>query len=236
MYYRHWPSRISTLCTLALSCFYVMYYSHWPMLLRLQKLLPLVLLKALFFLLFSSHSTQTTVLVLTLLLLWSTQMILPLKICLILMLYTLMQLKSFPRGVKTTILVLMLWKQRKCWLILERTRPLYNFYLFIDGVKVERVNEYKYLGTALDDNLSFTINTDLIKKKCQSRKLRSFQMDVKVLQSFYRCFIVSRLSFSLVCWYGRLGVKSKNVLNRVVNVCSKVVGERQVSVNELFER
>ena len=41
----------------------------------------------------------------------------------------------------------------------------------------------------------------------------------------------------MFCWYGRLSVKSKNVLNRVVNVCSKVVaGERQVSVNELYER
>ena len=33
--------------------------------------------------------------------------------------------------------------------------------LFIDGVKVERVSEYKHLGTVLDDNLSFTTNTDL---------------------------------------------------------------------------
>ena len=61
--------------------------------------------------------------------------------------------------------------------------------LFIDGVKVERVSEYKYLGTVLDDNLSITINTDLIIKKCQSRsfflqKLRSLQVYVKVLQGF----------------------------------------------------
>ena len=101
--------------------------------------------------------------------------------------------------------------------------------LFIDGVKVERVSEYKYLGTVLDDNLSFVINTDLINKKCQSRifllqKLRSLQF----CKVFYRCFIVSLLSFSLVCLYGRLSIKSKNLLNRVVNVCSKVVGERQV--------
>ena len=68
--------------------------------------------------------------------------------------------------------------------------------LFIDGVKVERLSEYKYLGTILDDNLSFSINTNLINKKCQSRifflqKPRSLQVDVKVVQGFYRCFIVS---------------------------------------------
>ena len=32
--------------------------------------------------------------------------------------------------------------------------------LFIEGVKAERVNEYKYLGTGLNNNLTFTSNTD----------------------------------------------------------------------------
>ena len=41
--------------------------------------------------------------------------------------------------------------------------------LVMDGVKVERVNEYKYLGTVLDERLNFTANTDFIDRKCQSR-------------------------------------------------------------------
>ena len=39
--------------------------------------------------------------------------------------------------------------------------------LVIDGVIVERVNEYKYLGTVLDEKLNFTVNTDFIQRKCQ---------------------------------------------------------------------
>ena len=31
-------------------------------------------------------------------------------------------------------------------------------------------------------------------------------------------------------------VKCKNVLSRVVNVCSKIVGERQMGMNDLYER
>ena len=109
--------------------------------------------------------------------------------------------------------------------------------LFIDGVKVGRVSEHNYLGTVLDGNLSFTINTVASLDFCVCvQKLRSLQVDVKVLQGLYRCFIVSLLSFSLVCCYGKLSVQSKNVLNRVVNVCSNIVGERQVSVNVLYER
>ena len=60
-----------------------------------------------------------------------------------------MQLKSFSRGVKT-----------KEMLIDLRKNPSTVPDLFIDGEKVERVSEYKYLRTVLDDNPSFTINTD----------------------------------------------------------------------------
>ena len=38
--------------------------------------------------------------------------------------------------------------------------------LFIDDVAVERVDEYKYLGTVLDNNLTFDSNADSIHKKC----------------------------------------------------------------------
>ena len=37
-------------------------------------------------------------------------------------------------------------------------------------------------------------------------------------------------------WFGGLNVKSKNVLNKVVNVCGKIVGERQEHLSQLYER
>ena len=39
-----------------------------------------------------------------------------------------------------------------------------------------------------------------------------------------------------MCWYGSLCVRSKCVLSDVVNVCSKVVGVKQVGMQELYER
>ena len=39
-----------------------------------------------------------------------------------------------------------------------------------------------------------------------------------------------------LCSFGGLNVKSKNVLNTVVNACGKVVGERQEHLSQLFER
>ena len=112
--------------------------------------------------------------------------------------------------------------------------------LCINGVKVERVNEYKYLGTILDSKLTFDTNTQSIHKRCQSRlfclkKLRSLGVNESILGNFYRCFLESVLTFGFLCWYSGLSVRNKNVLDRVVKVSGKVVGVRQRSMHELYE-
>ena len=106
---------------------------------------------------------------------------------------------------------------------------------------MERVSEYKYLGTVIDNKLNFNANTTGVHKKCQSRiyclqKLRSLRVNQDILASFYRCLIESVLTFGFLCWFGGLSVKNKNVLNRVVNVCGKVIGERQESLGVLYDR
>ena len=113
--------------------------------------------------------------------------------------------------------------------------------LEIDGVKVERVDVYKYLGTHIDSKLTFNTHIQSVHKKCQSRiyclqTLRKLQVNPNILQAFYRSFIESIVTFSFVCWYGSLCVKSKNVLERVVNVCGKIVGVKQESLSVLYER
>ena len=46
-----------------------------------------------------------------------------------------------------------------------------------------------------------------------------------ILCTIYCCFLQSVLAFPFVCWYGGLCVKCKNVLDRVVYVGGKTVGE-----------
>ena len=84
--------------------------------------------------------------------------------------------------------------------------------LVIEGVIVEKVNEYKYLGTVLDNKLTFESDTNCIVKKCHQRMFcmfRSFGVSPKTLQMFYRSFIESVLTSSFVCWFGTLSVKNK---------------------------
>jgi len=130
-------------------------------------------------------------------------------------------------------------KKTKEMVIDFRRNPTIIHDLTIDGEKVERVSEYKYLGTVLDSKLNFDSNTRLIHKKCQSRiyclqKLRSLNVNSNILHNFYCSFIESVLTFGFLCWYGGLSVRNKNVLNRIVNVCGKVVGERQKSLCVLY--
>ena len=97
------------------------------------------------------------------------------------------------------------------------------------------------LAQSLMTNLTLCPNTNAINKKCASRiyllqKLRNLDVNKDVLQLFYRFFIETLLTFSFLCWYGSLDLKRKNVLQRVVNVCSKVAGVRQESMGVLYER
>ena len=108
-------------------------------------------------------------------------------------------------------------------------------------MKVERVNEFKYLGVIVDDKLNFKSNTAFVHRKCQSRifclqKLRNVGLCQNILQDFYRSCIQSVLAVSFICWFGSLSVHEKNVLNGVVKVCSKVVGVSQPCLSELYDK
>ena len=56
---------------------------------------------------------------------------------------------------------------------------------------------------------------------------RSLNVSAAVLRIFYRSCTESVLTFSFLCWFGGLNIKRKNALNKAVNLCGKVVGERR---------
>ena len=111
----------------------------------------------------------------------------------------------------------------------------------LQGERVELVSKYRYLGTILDNKLSWEENTDAINKKAQQRlfflrKLRYFQVDNKILTLFYRSYIESILAFSLVCWFGNAKLKQKSKLTKIINICSKITGIQQGSLSSLYDK
>ena len=91
-----------------------------------------------------------------------------------------------------------------CGLVKGALHPL-SQPLMINGQTVETVSTFKYLGTVVDENLTFTDNVDHIYKKARLfllRKLRSFNVSTEVLQLVYRSLI--------------LYIKSKEVMHQLI--------------------
>ena len=84
-------------------------------------------------------------------------------------------------------------------------------------------------------------NTNVLCSKGQQRlfflrKLNKFNVNKTLMALFYRSFIESILTFSMVCWYGNLNEKDKKRISKIVNICSKIIGDQQTSLSELFDK
>ena len=111
--------------------------------------------------------------------------------------------------------------------------------LVIHGQTVERVEQYKYLGTIVDNKMNFKANAQSVYSKSRQRmhmlyQLRAFMVSSRTLERCYRAFVESVLTFSFTCWYGCLTVTEKKKLDSVVNECGKIVGVKQTSLAELY--
>ena len=100
----------------------------------------------------------------------------------------------------------------------------------IHGETIERVHEYKYLGTIIDDKLKWNKNTHFICTKANQRmfflrKMKKFHVDNTILLLFYKSVIQSVLLFNLICMYGNLSQDDKRKLERPRRIAQRVIGE-----------
>ena len=112
--------------------------------------------------------------------------------------------------------------------------------LYIGGDDIERVSEYKYLGTIIDDKLNWNENTTKIQSKGNQRlyflrKLKSFNVRSQTLVLFYQSVIQSVLCFSAVAWFCGLTGKNRSKLERIVAQASKVSGVPLQQLEELVQ-
>lgn len=104
---------------------------------------------------------------------------------------------------------------------------------------VETVQTFKYLGTLLDWQLSFSDNTEYVFKKCSQRlsllrRLSNLGVGTQILELVYTTHIESILTFHLPAWFSHLSSKCKTKLNRVVSIASKIVGKPQKQLTNLY--
>ncbi|KAI4881097.1 hypothetical protein NFI96_007135 [Prochilodus magdalenae] len=122
----------------------------------------------------------------------------------------------------------------------RRARPLIQP-VFIEGVEVEMVRTYRYLGLHLDERLDWSANTDVLYRKGQSRlyflrRLESFNICRKLLQMFYQTVVSSCLFYAVVCWGGSIKKRDEMRLDKLVRRAGSVVGVELDSVVKAAER
>ncbi|KAI3357224.1 hypothetical protein L3Q82_015685, partial [Scortum barcoo] len=115
------------------------------------------------------------------------------------------------------------------WDVCQRGTTLTLHQLNIQGLDIERVRTYKYLGVHLNNKLDWTDNTDSLYKKGQSRlymlrRLGSFGVCRPLLRTFYETVVASVVSYAVVCWGGGCSERDKKRLNRLIKRASSVCG------------
>lgn len=111
--------------------------------------------------------------------------------------------------------------------------------LYINGACVERVRTFKYLGTVISDDLSWSSNTTAVVKKAQQRihflrVLRRNNLESKLLVTFYRACIESLLTYCISVWYASCTEADKKRLQRVVKTAQRVIGHPLPSLDSIY--
>jgi hypothetical protein len=70
--------------------------------------------------------------------------------------------------------------------------------VIMDNQNIDAVNEYKYLGTIVDNKLNWKSNC----KRIYLRKLNDFNVDSSIMNMFYKSVIESIITFSIVVYHG----------------------------------
>ena len=113
--------------------------------------------------------------------------------------------------------------------------------IYIDGAAVEQVEEFKFLGVHLTDDLKWSKHTTHVVKKAQQRlhclrQLKKFSVSSTILRSFYHCTVESILLYCCTVWYGSCSALDQRALQRVVKAAQRIIGGELPSLQGTFEK
>ena len=113
--------------------------------------------------------------------------------------------------------------------------------VLIGGEEVVRVDSYKYLGVHLDKRLDWSCNTEAVHKKGQSRlyflrKLSSFKVCTRMLQTFYQSVVASAIFFAAISWGSSIRARDSKKLNKLIKRAGSVLGTSLEPLEVVVER
>ncbi|PIK57034.1 hypothetical protein BSL78_06076 [Apostichopus japonicus] len=94
---------------------------------------------------------------------------------------------------------------------------------------IEQVSSFRFLGSHITDNITWSVNCSEILKKARQRlyflrKLRSYGFNQRILTTFYRTIVESILASSIIVWFGRATQDDARRLSAVVRSAEKIIG------------
>ncbi|KAI2645711.1 RNA-directed DNA polymerase from mobile element jockey [Labeo rohita] len=109
--------------------------------------------------------------------------------------------------------------------------------IHINGMAVEPVSSFKFLGTHISEDLSWTTNTSSLVNKAHQRLffLRT-QLSLAILVNFYRCTIESILTNCVTVWYGSCSVAERKALQQVVKTAQRIIGTPLPAIEDIQKK
>lgn len=104
---------------------------------------------------------------------------------------------------------------------------------------MERVFSFKFLGTHITEDFTWTTNTTALVKKAQQRlyflrTLKKTNLSGELLVSFYHCSVESVLTYCITAWYANCSAADRRALQRVINTVQKIIGLPLPSLQDTF--
>ena len=112
--------------------------------------------------------------------------------------------------------------------------------LAINGQPIMQVDNFKFLGTVIENDLKWNVNINEIVKKARQRlyflrSLNSFGVQQMILVSFYRAIIESVLTRSITVWYGAASKEGLDKLNSVIRNAERIIRVQLPSLETLYK-
>ncbi|TKS65503.1 RNA-directed DNA polymerase from mobile element jockey [Collichthys lucidus] len=113
--------------------------------------------------------------------------------------------------------------------------------IHMNGMAVERVSSFKFLGTHISEDLSWTTNTSSLVKKAHQRlfflrTLKKNHLSSAILVNFYHCVIESILTNCVTVWYGSCSAAERKHLQRVVKTAQRITGTPLPAIEDVQKK
>ena len=104
---------------------------------------------------------------------------------------------------------------------------------------MEQISDFKFLGTFITSDLTWSINCSEILKRAKQRmyflrQLKTYNVNSSVLLNFYRSIIESILTSSITVWFDKAHKHDLLKLMSVVKTAEKIIGTNLPSLEQIY--